>query len=226
MSTRGRHHSELNSSEALLQKAQMIFWDFDGVIKDSVEVKSEGFERLFMPYGSEVAERVRQHHEAHGGISRYEKMPVYLGWAGESASADQVQKFCDQFASLVLQAVIDAPWVPGVREYLIANHSRQRFILVTATPQQEIERILQGLELTHCFQQVHGAPMSKATAIKNVLQQMQCPAEHAVMVGDTETDLKAAIANHVPFLLRRTPLNQTLREQYSGLMFDNLGSTI
>lgn len=225
MSETGLHIDNL-SPETLLQKAQVIFWDFDGVIKDSVEVKSEGFERLFMPYGSEVAARVRQHHEAHGGISRYEKMPVYLGWAGESASAEQVQNFCDQFASLVLQAVINAPWVPGIREYLLANYGKQRFILVTATPQQEIEQILNALELAHCFQEVHGAPTSKATAIKSVLQKIQCPAEYAVMVGDTETDLKAAKANHVPFLLRCTPLNQTLKEQYSGLMFDALGSII
>jgi len=213
---------ELSLSEALLKKAHVVFWDFDGVIKDSVEVKSEGYERLFMPYGEGVAERVRQHHEAHGGISRYEKMPIYLDWAGESASADQVQKFCDQFASLVMQAVIDAPWVPGVREYLLANHIKQRFILVTATPQQEIQQILHALQLTHCFQEVYGAPIPKATAIKSVLQQMQCLSEHAVMVGDTESDFKAATKNHVPFLLRRTPLNQALQGQYSGPMFNNL----
>ena len=32
-----------------------IFFDFDGVIKDSVKVKSESFEKLFLPFGKKVA---------------------------------------------------------------------------------------------------------------------------------------------------------------------------
>lgn len=110
-------------------------------------VKSVGFEQLLLPYGREVADRVRQHHEAHGDVSRYEKIPIYLGWLGESASADQVQDFCDRFSQLVRRAVIDSPWVPGVCEYLQAQHVRQSFVPVTATPHEEIQQILHALDL-------------------------------------------------------------------------------
>jgi phosphoglycolate phosphatase-like HAD superfamily hydrolase len=202
--------------------ARIVFWDFDGVIKDSVEVKSVGFEQLFLPYGQDVADRVRQHHEAHGGVSRYKKMPVYLAWAGETATPANIQLFCDRFSSLVQQAVIDAAWVPGVREYLLARHGAQYFVLVTATPQQEIERILAALEIAHCFREVHGAPVSKTDAISGVIQHLKCPPGQALMVGDSETDLEAADANQVPFLLRRTPLNLSLQARYSGPLFDRL----
>lgn len=205
-----------------MKERNIIFWDFDGVIKDSVAVKSEGFEQLFLPYGKEIANRVRLHHEAHGGISRYEKMPVYLGWAGESASADQVQDFCSRLSELVQQAVIDAAWVPGVREYLLAQHARQYFVLVTATPQKEIEQILHSLDIAHCFREVYGAPMPKFTALGNVLRRLQCPPEQALMVGDSDTDLSAAEENHIAFLLRRTVFNEALQERYTGPMFDNL----
>jgi len=36
--------------EKLVDQAEVIFWDFDGVIKDSVEVKSIAFEKLFSDY--------------------------------------------------------------------------------------------------------------------------------------------------------------------------------
>lgn len=205
-----------------LTGAAVVFWDFDGVIKDSVTVKSVAFEQMFLPYGREVADRVRQHHEAHGGVSRYEKVPIYLGWAGESATAEQVQDFCSRFSQLVWQAVIDAPWVPGVREYLQTHHAHQRFVLVTTTPQEEIQQILHSLEICHCFREIHGAPTPKAMAIRYVLQRWQCPPEEALVVGDSETDLNAAEVNNVAFLLRRTALNQTLQEQYSGPMFNDL----
>ena len=41
-----------------IKKAKTIFWDFDGVIKDSVSVKSDAFEELFLPFGSDVAKKL------------------------------------------------------------------------------------------------------------------------------------------------------------------------
>jgi len=209
----------------LLRAARVVFWDFDGVIKDSVEVKSLGFEKLFAPYGRELAGRVRAHHEAHGGMSRYQKIPLYLGWAGEPDTAARVQEFCDRFAQLVRQAVIDSPWVPGVREYLQNNCGQQIFVLVTATPQEEIQEILQTLGMAPCFEQVCGAPTEKAAAVAAALQRLQCAPEHAVVVGDSEAELRAAAASGVVFLLRRTALNQGLQRTCSGPMFDNLSVT-
>ena len=206
----------------MLRSASLIFWDFDGVIKDSVDVKTAAFERLFLPYGAAVARRVRQHHEANGGISRFDKIPLYLSWAGEPASPVKVAAFCERFSQAVLQTVIDAPWVPGVREYLQQNCAEQYFALVTATPQEEIEQILAALELTHCFREVHGAPTKKAGAIGALLARQKFEPERALMIGDAETDRQAAQANAVPFLLRRTPLNLSIQASYGGPMFDDL----
>lgn len=211
----------LNAAQNL-RAASLIFWDFDGVIKDSVEVKTTAFERLFLPYGAEIARRVRRHHEANGGVSRFDKIPLYLTWAGEPANPAQVEAFCDLFSQAVLQAVIDAPWVPGVCEYLLRHCAEQYFVLVTATPQEEIEQILAALELTHCFREVHGAPTKKASAIEAVLARQKCAPERALMIGDAETDLRAAQANAVPFLLRRTPLNLSVQASYGGPMFYDL----
>ena len=47
-------------------------------------MKADAFEQLFSPFGIELAKEVRKHHEKNGGISRYEKIPIYLNWASES----------------------------------------------------------------------------------------------------------------------------------------------
>jgi phosphoglycolate phosphatase-like HAD superfamily hydrolase len=207
---------------ALLQTASLVFWDFDGVIKDSIAVKGDGFEQLFLRYGQDVARRVRQHHEAHGGLSRYEKIPIYLGWAAEVATRETIQEFCRQFSRLVRQGVIDAPWVPGVREYLQAHHGRQRFVLLTATPQEEIQEILQALGISQCFLEVHGAPTPKATAIRSVLRRLRCPLAQALVVGDSRSDLDAAEENRLVCLLRRTAWNHDLQKRYEAPCFDHL----
>jgi phosphoglycolate phosphatase-like HAD superfamily hydrolase len=193
-----------------------IFWDFDGVIKDSVGVKSEAFERLFEPFGRDVAARVRTHHEAHGGMSRFEKLPQYLEWAGQPADETNVARYCELFSREVRQAVIDAPWVPGAREYLEANHARQRFVLVTATPQEEIEDILEALRIGEWFREVHGAPTTKADAVRGALRRWNCPPEDALLIGDATADYEAARAAGVGFLLRRTGLNVALQREHRG----------
>ena len=210
------------SAADLLRNAEVVFWDFDGVIKDSVEVKAEAFEKLFLPYGKEIASRVRGHHEAHGGMSRYEKIPIYLKLAGEPVTEERIREFCRQFSGLAMQAVIDAPWVPGVQEYLRKNCTKQKFILTTATPEAEIRQILEAVELTHCFHEIYGAPTSKVTAIQKVLESQGGALGKALMVGDSESDWEAAVANGVAFLLRRTSLNQLVQARYTGPMFSDL----
>jgi phosphoglycolate phosphatase-like HAD superfamily hydrolase len=193
-----------------------LFWDFDGVIKDSVTVKSDAYEQLFVTFGAHVAARVREHHERNGGMSRYEKIPLYLEWAGRKASAAEVSRYCERFSTAVSQAVIDSPWVPGAREYLQANHIRQCFFLVTATPQAEIEAILAALDLLVYFREVHGAPTSKADAIVSVLGRWKLSCTDALLIGDSESDFAAANKAGVDFLLRRTALNSNLQRRYSG----------
>lgn len=208
----------------IFEKTRLVLWDFDGVIKDSVRVKTLAYEHLFLAYGREIAIRVRQHHEANGGISRFDKIPLYLEWAGQSVSPKQIENCCKQFSQAVVQGVIDSPWVPGVREFLLKHYISQYFVLVTATPQGEIEEILGSLKLSHCFKDIFGAPTKKVCAIRDVLERLKCSPAEAVMIGDSESDLLAAQANSVPFLLRRTPLNIRLQATYQGPMFDDFNN--
>jgi phosphoglycolate phosphatase-like HAD superfamily hydrolase len=200
----------------MLRRYATVFWDFDGVIKDSVQVKSDAYERLFVPFGAEVAARVRAHHELNGGISRYDKLPLYLRWAGREASEAEVSRYCELFAAAVHRAVIESPWVPGAREYLQLNHARQRFVLLTATPQAEMESILTALNIGVCFREVHGAPTSKAEAIGSVLTRWKCARADCLLIGDSESDYAAAKSAGVQFMLRRTALNRNLQHQYDG----------
>jgi phosphoglycolate phosphatase-like HAD superfamily hydrolase len=206
----------------LIRSKRLLFWDFDGVIKDSVDVKTKAFEALFSPYGVEIVSRVREHHEANGGVSRFDKIPLYLQWAGASASDVLVKEFCSRFSELALQGVIDSPWVKGIPNYLQQNYEQQYFVLLTATPQDEIEHIIDGLDISHYFREVYGAPMSKTKAIADVLRRLKIERDQTLMIGDTETDMLATQDNGIPFLLRCTPLNPKLQTICNSPMFEDL----
>ena len=198
-----------------------IFWDFDGVIKDSVGVKSDAFESLFLPFGESVSKKVRRHHEEHGGISRFDKIPIYLAWAGQKPTQEIVDQYTDKFSQLVKQKVIDSSWVDGVKEYLQEYYQKQAFFLVTATPQLEIEYILDKLNIKLYFQKVIGSPISKDKAVESLLKEYDIDPVQATMIGDSISDYEAAKSNHVTFVLRRTSLNKELQMKLNCKMLEN-----
>ena len=149
-----------------LSKADVIFWDFDGVIKESSAIKSLAFVEMFSKYGNEVLEKVMEHHQLNGGISREVKIPLYFSkFVGFSLTSQETEDRCLEYSKMVVQKVIDAPWVAGVLDYLKFNSYQQRFVLITGTPYLEIIKILTALDIIDCFQKVYGSPTTKKKAL-------------------------------------------------------------
>ena len=194
------------------RRYRQVFWDFDGVIKDSVSVKEEAFVELFAAFGPTVAAKVREHHRGHGGMSRFEKIPFYFrDFAHIEPSAGQLDDALKRFESLVYRKVVDSPWVPGARELILGNPWAQIFYLVTATPREEIERILSELGLTPAFRRVFGSPEEKADAVASVIHSDNLEPESCLMIGDSRADYEAASKNGIDFLAREAPENAIIQ---------------
>ena len=54
-----------------------IIFDFDGVIAESIPMKTNAFATLYSDNGADIIQRVVSHHEANGGMSRFEKIKYY-----------------------------------------------------------------------------------------------------------------------------------------------------
>ena len=52
-------------------------FDFDGVITESVQIKTDAFVALYSNYGTDIVQKVVKHHETNGGMSRYKKIKLY-----------------------------------------------------------------------------------------------------------------------------------------------------
>ena len=201
------------SIKQLTTYSKVIFWDFDGVIKDSVEAKSLAFENIFSSYGSNISNKVRLHHERNGGISRYEKIPLYLSWVDEKITDEKIQRFCNKFSLIVRQSVTESPWVPGVLSFIKNNYKKNKNILVTATPKGEIDEILKILKIEYLFDRVYGAPATKKNIISAELERLSIVPSDAIMFGDSHSDYDAAKYNNILFILRATELNKMLQKK-------------
>ena len=191
-----------------LETFEIFFWDFDGVIKDSVFVKTEAFEELFKPYGKKISSKVKQHHIENGGMSRYEKIPLYLKWINIEPTNTNVREMCLQFSKIVKDKVINSNWVPGVTVFLKSIKSKKNSIIVSATPQKELEDICIALNIDKYFSYIYGSPTSKSKAIKEYINIHRVSPDKCLMFGDAKADIKAAKDNNIKFIFRRHSLNK------------------
>mgnify|MGYP005641697733 CR=1 FL=1 len=205
--------------KCLLNQFDTVFWDFDGVIKDSVEAKGAAFEQLFSGHDAEIVRKIKIHHLEFGGLSRFKKMPIYLSWSGLKANSANIKKYCEDFSLIVKQLVINSPWVPGVLEYLESHYKNKNFIIITATPKDEIVEILEELGISNYFKAVYGSPSSKLSLINDAVEKFQTKHESAIMVGDSRTDYEAAMNNNIFFALRKTEHNQAFQNSLNCFKF-------
>jgi phosphoglycolate phosphatase-like HAD superfamily hydrolase len=191
-----------NTALNFLRSFDLVIWDFDGVIKDSVAVKGDIYANLFPHATSLVRRQILNHHYMNGGLSRHEKIPLYMGWCGIPVTSTNIQEFLVAFSRQSVVQVVNSPWIPGVKEYLRSNIIKQRFYVVSATPLCELNQIIEKLKIDNCFVGTYGSPCPKKVAITKILDQEKAIPSDAVFVGDSQLDYEAASACGVPFFLR------------------------
>ena len=180
-----------------------IFFDFDGVILESIAVKTEAFGKLFEPYGSAVQREVVAYHLAHGGVSRYDKFRYYYQHLlQEPLTPAKMAQLCQYFERLVYDGVLAAPFVVGALEFLECFVDQVDFYIVSGTPHEEINKIVDARELRKFFRSVHGSPTSKGTWVAQLLEKSGLKPEETVFIGDALSDYKGAVQNGVPFIGR------------------------
>ena len=171
---------------------EIIIYDFDGVICDSVNIKTEAFVELYKPYGEEIQEVVKKYHLEHGGISRYEKFRFFQSTLlGESVNQEQIDALADQFSLLVKQKVIASEYLPGVIDFLKTNRGKKQFIC-TGTPQNEIEYIIEKKGIKKLFDDIFGSPRTKKEIIQIILDKYSASPNDCIFFGDALTDYDAA----------------------------------
>lgn len=188
------------------QNYAAIILDFDGVIKESVQVKSLAFYRLFLSFGKEVAAKVVAHHENNGGMSREVKIPFYLKeFARQEVSEQEVARYKADFRRLTQEQTQESPWVQGAKEFLHSCHQSHALFMASGTPQAELEDLVQRLAIEPYLREIWGYPPSKKEGLAQLLERHALNKEKTVFVGDSLSDFAAAKENGLPFVWRRKP---------------------
>lgn len=192
-------------------KYDAIFFDFDGVIVDSVHIKTQVFYDMYLPYGEDIAQKAKQHHIENGGVSRFEKFKIYhKEFLGKELDENGVKQLADDFSSRVKDTVIAAKIVPGIIEVLEESSKKMDLFIITGTPTEEILDIIEKRGWTKYFKEILGSPTNKDTWSKYLLDKYKYAPNKVLFVGDATTDHKAAKLNNFDFALRLHDENEPL----------------
>ena len=182
---------------------QIIFFDFDGVLVESVEIKNHAFRNLYAEHGEDVVDKVLSHHVEHGGLSRIVKIR-HCHWAflGIDLTDQDLFALAARFADDVEELVAACPFVKGTMEMLAAMRMERRLYIVSGTPEDELQRIVARRGMTAYFDGVYGSPRLKEEIVATVLAYNGVAPGDTLFVGDAMTDYRAARNTGVPFVGR------------------------
>jgi len=182
-----------------------IIFDFDGVILESVPVKTEAFRQIFAFSPDHIDEIVRFHQE-NGGMSRFDKFRhIYQNILHEPLSNAQFKLLSDRFSLLVENGVIDAPFVDGAAELLQTISNKYSLYIVSATPQDELIRIAQTRKISEFFRGIFGSPLKKRDHILRIIQENRFDPNKVLFIGDAVNDWEAALSCGAKFIARVMP---------------------
>lgn len=165
-------------------KGKILIFDFDGVICDSVNVKTDAFSELYKMYGKDVQKAVVQYHLDNGGISRFEKIKYFQkNILGVDIIEEDVNSLAKKFSELAKEKVIQSPYIPGVLEFIKRSSEIVPIYICTGTPEDEIFEILERKKLTPYFTGVYGSPKTKNEIIQSIIAESKAVLTEIVFFG-------------------------------------------
>ncbi|TVR97840.1 MAG: HAD family hydrolase [Rhodospirillales bacterium] len=180
-----------------------VLFDFDGTLVETMDLKVAAFRALYAPYGEAIQDAAAARYLSGAGTSRLERIrSCHTTLLGEAPGDAEVKRLSDLFGAMVEDKVVAAPWVPGAESFLRDHGDALTLAIVSATPQEELERIIDRRGITGVFAGILGSPPDKTTLIHDIISSHWIDPGSILMVGDGRADHDAAAANGVHFVGR------------------------
>lgn len=185
---------------ALLIKA--IIFDFDGVIAESADIKTEAFKELFADYPQKIDEIVH-YHLVNAGISCYHKFRyIHDHILGKDLPKNKEIELGKRFSQIVWQKILNVPFVAGAKEFLDTYKNKYQFFIASGNPEEELHNIIKAKGLQGYFKEIHGSPKKKADIIDKIINNHNFIKDEVVYIGDAQSDRIAAEEAGIIFIER------------------------
>jgi phosphoglycolate phosphatase-like HAD superfamily hydrolase len=187
-----------------IDSLRAIVFDFDGVILESANIKTEAFLELYADYPDKL-QAIRDYHVGQAGISRYVKFEhIQSNILGLPYTDEVRKKVSAEFERLTRERIFRCPQVPGAEALLLGLRGRVLRIVGSGTPQPELELVVSTRKMGDWFEELWGTPPMKGDILRDVMARHRLFPQQVLMVGDGMSDYDAARETGTRFLARET----------------------
>lgn len=178
-----------------------IIFDFDGVILDSVPIKTEAFRKLFINFPKNKVDSFIDYHQVNGGISRFVKIRYFFEELMEqSISEEQVLVYAKRYSELTKEELASPKYlIMDSLTFIKENVNNYSFHIASGADENDLKYICERLELTNLFLSIHGSPKTKSDIIGSIMAAYDYEKSETCMVGDSFNDYEAAVSNGIAF---------------------------
>ena len=178
-----------------------IIFDFDGVILDSVPVKTEAFRKLFEKYPREKVDELIKYHIENGGKSRYLKIEHFFkNILCQNINEKEILNFANKYSELTKEEL-------SKKEYLIEdsvnfikkNYKKYNLHIASGADKKDLKYICNNLSLSQYFLSINGSPREKQMIVKDIIDKYQYLREETILIGDSINDYEASQCNNIEF---------------------------
>jgi phosphoglycolate phosphatase-like HAD superfamily hydrolase len=171
---------------------QVIVLDFDGVIVESNNIKHHAFSELFSTF-PEHYDEIMLYHFAHNAVNRHDKFRYIMeNILKTEYDRNIAEKWAQKFSKLTRDKIINCPYVEGAMEFVEFFSGDYPIYLASATPLDELRRILKKKGILHYFKEVYGAPTKKIEIFTNIIKNEGVSPEDVLYIGDSYEDYETA----------------------------------
>lgn len=186
----------------VLKDKRVLFWDFDGVIMDSMPVRNKGFQLVLTEFPEIEVAKLMEFHLANGGLSRYVKFRYFFEEIrGVSVTEDEINEWATRFSSVMKNELLDKNLlIKNSLAFIKKHHENYKMHIVSGSDQAELRYLCEELGIKSYFNSIHGSPTPKKQLVHDILLEHSYSVSESVLIGDSVNDFEAAETNDVDFL--------------------------
>jgi HAD superfamily hydrolase (TIGR01549 family) len=193
-----------------------IFFDFDGVILDSMPIRDYGFKKIFEKFDNDLLEELIDYHNINGGLSRYVKIKYFYNQLlKKDISEKKISEYADNFSEIMRNELVKKDYlITDTVNFIKNNLLKYNFHIVSGSDEEELKFLCKSLEIFEYFQSINGSPVPKNQLVKKILSINNYDLNTTILIGDSINDYEAAKDNKIDFYGFNNPDLKKISKNY------------
>lgn len=178
-----------------------IIFDFDGVILDSIFVKTEAFKKLFQEFPNENIQELLEYHKLNGGISRYKKIEYFFNVIlKQEITESEIFDYATRYSYITKEELTNPKYIIlDAINFIRKNYKMYNLHIASGADENDLKYICDKLNLTKFFLSINGSPVIKSKLVSIIMINNEYKEEETILIGDSINDYDAAKENNINF---------------------------